>query len=296
MQILDGKALSAELRGKLKASVEKMKASHGLAPGLAVILAGENPASRVYVGRKIKACAELGFHSVLREFPAAAEAGSLKRQIREWNEAPEIHGILIQLPLPAPIRPEDVFSALKPEKDPDGLTLENRALLWTGSPRVIPCTPKGIVALLRRYGAPIEGQRAVVVGRSQIVGLPMAQQLLSLNATVTICHSRTKNLREAVRQGDIVIVCAGRKRLLGREDFKKGAVVVDVGIHRAGSGGKVRLEGDVRPEGLDSHLSAFSPVPGGAGPMTIAMLLENTFHLARLSLPRKNGRAAENPA
>lgn len=284
MQILDGKSLSAEIGRGLKAAAAEMKSRSGRPPGLAVILAGEDPASRLYVSRKIKFCRELGFHSVLREFPSGAEASSLTEQIEEWNSSPDIHGILIQLPLPPHIQESGVFARLKPEKDPDGLTLENKALLWAGAPRVVPCTPKGIIALLKRYNIPLEGQRAVVVGRSQIVGLPMARQLLAHNATVTVCHSRTKNLREAVRQGDIVIACAGRRGLLGREDFKSGAAVVDVGIHRAVSGGKVRLEGDVRTEGLSEHLSALSPVPGGAGPMTIAMLLENTFHLAKLAL------------
>ncbi len=268
---------------RLKAAAAEMKSRRGRPPGLAVILAGEDPASRLYVSRKIKFCRELGFHSVLREFPAGAEASSLTKQIEEWNTCPEIHGILIQLPLPRHIQEAEIFARLKPEKDPDGLTLENRALLWAGAPRVVPCTPKGIIALLKSYDIPLEGRSAVVVGRSQIVGLPMARQLLAHNATVTVCHSRTKSLKEAVCQGDIVVACAGRRGLLGREDFKKGAAVVDVGIHRVSSGGKVRLEGDVRTEGLEGHLSALSPVPGGAGPMTIAMLLDNTFHLAELA-------------
>ena len=288
MICLDGKALSAAIGEELKSRAAKMKGQCGRPPGLAVILAGENPASQIYVKRKIKACSKLGFYSVLKEFPAAAQASDLKSQIEEWNGAPEIHGILVQLPLPPSIREEEVFSRLKPEKDPDGLTLENKALLWAGSPRVIPCTPKGIITLLKRHSIPLEGRRAVVVGRSQIVGLPMARQLLFHNATVTVCHSRTQNLREAVSQGDIVVACAGRKGLLGKEDFKKGAAVVDVGIHRTSSGGKVLLEGDVRTEGLSDHLSALSPVPGGVGPMTIAMLLENTYRLAQLSLKGKS--------
>ena len=282
MKILEGKSPAAHEMACLKPEVERIKKSCGFPPGLAVILAGEDPASQIYVGRKIKACAEAGLHSWKKEFPSSVTSSELKNQIQEFNDNPEVHGILVQLPLPASINSEKVLSCVSPHKDPDGLTLENRALFWAGTPRVVPCTPFGIMKMLKYYDVPIEGRTAVVVGRSQIVGLPVAGQLLSHNATVTLCHSRTKNLREHTSRADIVIACAGQRGLLGREDFKERGVVVDVGIHRGAQG----LEGDVKKEGLEEWLFGVTPVPGGVGPMTIAMLVANTVHLAGLSLTR----------
>lgn len=280
MKILEGKSPASHEMARLKPEVERIKKACGFPPGLAVILAGDDPASRIYVGRKIKACQKAGLRSWKKEYLPSVTLPELKKQIQEFNENPEIHGILVQLPLPSSLDSEGILSCVSPHKDPDGLTLKNRGLFWTGTPRVIPCTPLGIIKMLKFYEIPIEGQAAVVVGRSQIVGLPMAGQLLSHNATVTLCHSHTEDLREHTSQADIVVVCAGQKGLLGREDFKKGAVVVDVGIHRGEQG----LEGDVRKEGLENWLSAVTPVPGGVGPMTIAMLVANTVHLASLSL------------
>ena len=280
MKLLDGKGPADRETSKVKTSVEEIKKTCGFPPGLAVILVGEDPASHIYVNRKIKACKRAGFYSCKKEYPPSVTLSELKKQIHEFNNDPKIHGILVQLPLPPSLDPEEVLSCISPEKDPDGLTLENRALLWAGKPRVVPCTPLGIIKILQFHNIPLKGRNAVVVGRSQIVGLPAANRLLFHNATVTLCHSQTENLREHTRRADIVIACAGKKELLGREDFKKGAVAVDVGIHRGPEG----LTGDIRREGLDDLLSAATPVPGGVGPVTIAMLVSNTARLARAAL------------
>ena len=284
MIYLDGKFLSLSLIENLKSRVLNFQTKHSIVPGLAVILVGDDSASQIYVHQKLKQCSSVGFHSILKEFSSNAQPLDLKKQIEEFNKDPKFHGVLIQLPLPSSFKEEEVLSWLDPQKDVDGLTLENRALLWSNRPRVIPCTPLGIIKLLKYYKITIAGQKAVVVGRSQIVGLPMAQQLLFHQATVTICHSKTKNLKQECSQADIVIACAGKKALLNKDYFKKEAVVVDVGIHRIVKDSKTRLVGDVQIEGLENHLKALSPVPGGVGPMTIAMLLENTFHLAEISM------------
>ena len=277
MKILNGKALSEKIFQNIFDEVQSLKQQNSLTPGLAVCLAGDNPASALYVKNKIKACEKAGFYSLLKKFPKNISKESLKKEILALNAESKIHGILVQLPLPEGLCEREVLSWLDPKKDVDALTLENKALLWEGNPRVTPCTPKGIISLLKHYNISIKGKRAVVVGRSQIVGLPLFQQLLSQNATVTLCHSHTKNLSEVCRSADIVSACAGVKGLLSRKDFKKGAVVVDVGIHRVNN----KLYGDVNTEGLEDHLSALSPVPGGVGPMTIASLLENCLYLAK---------------
>ena len=282
MVYLDGKSLSLSLIENLKSRVLDFQKKYSTAPGLAVILVGDDPASQVYVRHKLKQCSNIGFHSVLKRFPENVKASDLKKQIESLNEDSKFNGVLIQLPLPSSLKEEEVLSWLDPTKDVDGLTLENKALLWSNRQRVVPCTPLGVMRLLKHYKIPIEGQKVVVVGRSQIVGLPMVQQLLSHQATVTICHSRTKNLREECRVADIVVACAGKKTLLNKDFFKKGAVVVDVGIHREMRDSKTYLVGDVQTDGLEDYLKALSPVPGGVGPMTIAMLLENTLHLAEL--------------
>lgn len=274
MKLLDGKLLSQKIFQEIAGELKGLS----FVPGLSVILVGDDPASAIYVRNKIKACEKLGFYSLLKKQPANVSQADLKKLIQNLNTNEKIHGILVQLPLPSSLNKEDVLSYIEPQKDVDSLTLENKALLWSNQPRVIPCTPQGIMTLLKHYEVPIKGKKALVVGRSQIVGLPMFQQLLSHQATVTVAHSQTKNLSELSRQADIVVVCAGKKGLLAKEDFKKGAVVVDVGIHRSEKG----LSGDVKTEGLENHLSAFSPVPGGVGPMTIAMLLKNCFHLAKI--------------
>ena len=277
MKILNGKVLSEKIFKDIFDEVQKLKKNHGLKPGLAVCLVGDDPASALYVQNKIKACEKANFYSVLKKFPKDISTESLKKEILTLNTDNKIHGILVQLPLSEGLCEREVLSWIDPKKDVDALTLENKALLWQGKPRVIPCTPKGIISLLKHYEISMAGKTAVVVGRSQIVGLPMFQQLLSQNATVTVCHSQTKNLSEFCRLADIVVACAGVKGLLSKKDFKKGAVVVDVGIHRVDN----KLYGDVNREDLEDHLSALSPVPGGVGPMTIASLLENCVFLAK---------------
>ena len=277
MKLLDGKLLSQKIFEELSLKARELKKTRALVPGLAVLLIGDNPASEIYVKNKIKACQKVGFYSVLKKIPP--DISKIKKLLDELNGQNNIHGILVQLPLPPSLDKEEILSWIDPKKDVDGLTLKNKALLWSGSPRIVPCTPKGIISLLKHYDIPIKGQRAVIVGRSQIVGLPLLNQLLAEQATVTVCHSQTRNLSEICRQADIVVACTGKKGLLGKEDFKPGAVVVDVGIHREGK----KLCGDVRKEGLKDHLSALSPVPGGVGPMTIASLLENTFLCLRLA-------------
>lgn len=280
MKVLDGKSLSEQVLNDLSLKARKFKEKHSFPPGLAVILVGDDPASAIYVKNKMKACEKAGFHSVLKKLPETSSKEELKNQIQILNKDSKIHGILTQLPLPSSFKEEEVLSWINPKKDADGLTLENKALLWSGKARIVPCTPQGVIALLKHYEIPIKGQRAVVVGRSQIVGLPMAQQLLAENATVTISHSQSQNLSEICQEADIVVVCAGKAHLLGKEDFKKGAVAIDVGIHKK----EGKLLGDVRTEGLENHLSALSPVPGGVGPMTIAMLLKNCLKLAQLQV------------
>ena len=277
MKILDGKVLSEKIFKGIFDEVQALKKNCGLVPGLAVCLVGDNPASEVYVRNKMKACEKVGFYSVLKKFPKDISKENLKEEILALNADKNIHGILAQLPLPKGLCVREVLSWIDPKKDVDALTLENKALLWQGNPRVIPCTPKGIISLLKHYGISIAGKTAVVVGRSQIVGLPLFQRFLAHQATVTVCHSQTKNLSEICRLGDIVVACAGVKALLSKKDFKKDAVVVDVGIHRVDK----KLYGDVDTTGLANHLSALSPVPGGVGPMTIASLLENCLHLAK---------------
>ena len=272
MEVLDGRLLSQKIFHRLSEKLAKTD----LTPGLAVCLIGEDSASQVYVKNKIKACDRVGFYSVLKKYPSEISKSELRAEIQALNQDPKIHGLLIQLPLPSSFCEREILSFIDPKKDVDALSLENKALLWSGSPRLVPCTPKGIMSLLKAYNVSIKGQKAVVVGRSQIVGLPMFQQLLSHQATVTVCHSQTKNLSAICRSADIVVVCAGKRHLLSKKDFKKGAVVVDVGIHKQ----EGRLSGDVNPEGLEDHLSALTPVPGGVGPMTIASLLENCFQLA----------------
>ena len=273
---LDGKLLSLKIFDELSKETQSLKKT--VTPCLAVCLVGDDPASSVYVRNKIKACEKVGFLSLEKHFPATVSKEELKKEIEKLNQDPQVQALLIQLPLPQKFSEEEVLSWVDPKKDVDGLTLQNKALLWSGKAVIIPCTPKGILSLLSYYKIPIKGQKAVVVGRSQIVGLPLFQQLVSKNATVTLCHSHTKGLSEICKQADLVFACAGRRHLLSKKDFKKGAVVVDVGIHR---GENKKLYGDINPEGLETHLSALSPVPGGVGPMTIASLLENTLLLAK---------------
>lgn len=272
------KSRAAELRGKIQALTNGRL---GRKPGLAVVIVGQDPASQVYVKNKVKTTVALGLESFHYELAESISESELLCKIAELNRRPEIDGILVQLPLPKHIRSDIVIESILPEKDPDGLTVGNLGLLFVGRKRVAPCTPWGVMAILAHYKIPIAGQNAVVVGRSQIVGKPMAQLLLEANATVTVCHSKSRDLSAVTRAADLVVVAAGQPRFLGRESFRVGSVVIDVGMHRP-SGGEFagKLCGDVRFEELDGWASAATPVPGGVGPMTIQMLMENTVLLA----------------
>jgi methylenetetrahydrofolate dehydrogenase (NADP+) / methenyltetrahydrofolate cyclohydrolase len=281
MMILDGKAVAQVRRAQMAAKVTAFKAKYGRAPGLAVILVGEDPASQVYVRNKVAACHEVGIASQEAKLNKEASRAEVERAIARFNEANDIDGILLQLPLPAHLPGNDLIEMIAPEKDPDGLTMANMGRLFAGKPRSISCTPYGVMKILEHYKIPVAGKHAVVIGRSNIVGKPMAHLLLQANATVTICHSQTPDLAAVTRTGDIVVVAAGKPEFVGRDYFKKGAVVVDVGIHRrALADGKTKLCGDVKAAELDGWVAALTPVPGGVGPMTITMLLENTIHLA----------------
>jgi len=285
VQILDGKVVAEARRALIKGRVSQFKSKKGRTPGLAVILVGDDPASHVYVANKIKACAEVGIVSTEHRLPAAASMNELKAVIEKLNADPQVDGILMQLPLPKGLNSEQALQWISARKDADCLTTENLGLLWSGRPRTTPCTPWGVMVILEHYKIPIEGRTAVVIGRSNIVGKPMAYLLSQANATVTICHSKTENLREHTLRADIVVVAAGQPEFLGVGDFREGSVVIDVGMHRKPSAdGKSKLCGDVRLKELGDVIEAGTPVPGGVGPMTITMLLENTLRLAELSL------------
>lgn len=283
MQILDGRLVAQETRTELKRKIHRFFEQNKQRPGLAVILVGDNPASRIYVRQKIKAAKEVGISSEVFSFPGDVPVHELKQKIQNLNRDSSVHAILVQLPLPSAFSSGEVISWVDPKKDPDCLTVENQGLAWSGQPRVLPCTPSGVMKLFEHYNISLKGRKAVVVGRSQIVGLPMAQLLLRANATVTVCHSHTKELSRFTKEADIVVVAAGRPGLLGKPDFKQGAVVVDVGIHRITEQGKSVLSGDVRFKEIQDQVSFATPVPGGVGPMTVAMLLVNTFQLACLN-------------
>jgi methylenetetrahydrofolate dehydrogenase (NADP+)/methenyltetrahydrofolate cyclohydrolase len=279
MILLDGKVVAAVRRDALKPRIEMFKKTVGRAPHLCVILVGEDPASQVYVRNKHLACEKAGIDSSIHRLPAEATQDLVLQWIERLNLDPGVDGILVQMPLPKHLSIEPVLRNIMIEKDADGLTYANAGYLMSGKPFVKPCTPMGIMSILEHYKIKVEGMNAVVVGRSQIVGKPMALLLNEANATVTLCHSKTRNLRGHTSRADLVVVAAGQKRLLGKEDFKNGAVVIDVGMHGAGAG---ELCGDVRFEELADIVSAITPVPGGVGPMTITSLLENTVFLAEV--------------
>ncbi|MYE07398.1 MAG: bifunctional 5,10-methylenetetrahydrofolate dehydrogenase/5,10-methenyltetrahydrofolate cyclohydrolase [Oligoflexia bacterium] len=287
MQILDGRLVAQKITTELKRKIHSFYEQHKISPGLVVILVGNNPASQVYVHQKIKTAKQVGIHSKVLSLPEDISLNKLKQTIQSLNQDPAIHAILVQLPLPHPLSWREVVSHIDPRKDPDCLTVENQGLAWSGQARVLPCTPSGIMKLFEHYNIILKGKKAVVVGRSQIVGLPMAQILLRANATVTVCHSHTKNLSKITQEADLVVVAAGCPGLLGKKDFKKGAVVVDVGIHRTIENNKTILKGDVLFEELKNWVAYATPVPGGVGPMTVTILLENTFQLACLAAESK---------
>lgn len=276
-QIIDGAALSATLREALKREVAAL-APAGFQPGLAVILAGEDPASKVYVRNKIKACAEVGIRSELYEFPMHVSEDAVLDCIRTLNAAAHIHGILVQLPLPRQVDEGKVLETLSVEKDVDGFHVRNVGSLVVGRPGFVPCTPAGCLAMLDHIGCRIEGKEAVVVGRSNIVGKPMALLLLQRSATVTVCTSRTVDLAGHTRRADILVVATGKPRMISAEMVKPGATVIDVGINRLPDG---KLAGDVDFEAVKARAGWITPVPGGVGPMTITMLLANTVRSAR---------------
>jgi len=282
MILLDGKLVSQARREALRPRIEQFKLKTGRAPHLVVVLVGQNVASQVYVRNKVKACESLGMQSTKLELPESLPQQALEDTIRKLNETDNVDGILVQLPLPKGLKEEPILEILSPEKDADGFTFQSLGHLWGGKPFVAPCTPSGVMSILAHYHINPAGMRCVVVGRSNIVGKPMAHLLTTADATVTLCHSKTKDLSSYTRQADLVVVAAGKRHMLGREDFKQGAVVIDVGMHGSGEGNGVT--GDVRISELEDWVRAVTPVPGGVGPMTITTLLENTVTLAEKRL------------
>lgn len=283
-QILDGNALSKTLRAEIAERAQALKA-RGIQPGLAVLLVGENPASQVYVRNKVKACQDSGLYSVLEQYPVDLAETTLLEHIARLNADPKIHGILVQLPLPAHINEHKVIEAIAPEKDVDGFHISNAGLLMTGQPLFRPCTPYGVMKLLAAAKVPIKGSHAVIVGRSNIVGKPMAMLLLQESATVTVCHSATRDLPAMTRQADILVAAVGRPRMITGDMVKPGAVVIDVGINRLPESEGGKLCGDVDFASVSEVASWITPVPGGVGPMTITMLLMNTIEAAERRLP-----------
>jgi len=280
-EIIDGKAFAAELRARVATTVSTLESSHGLIPGLAVVLVGEDPASEVYVRNKGKQTVEVGMASFEHRLSDQTTEGELLVLIDQLNSDPTVHGILVQLPLPAQINTHAVINAIDPDKDVDGFHLINVGRLTTGESGLVPCTPLGCMMLLRAYAGDLSGQNAVIVGRSNIVGKPMASLLLAAHCTVTVAHSRTKDLTDVCRQADILIAAVGRAEMIQGGWIKPGATVIDVGINRIdGENGKKRLVGDVEFASASAVAGAITPVPGGVGPMTIACLLRNTVQAA----------------
>jgi len=276
--IIDGKAFAAKVRGKVAEHVARLKADHGLTPGLAVVLVGEDPASQVYVRSKGKMTVEVGMNSVEHKLKEDTSEADLLALIEQLNADPEIHGILVQLPLPKHLDEDLVINSIDPSKDVDGFHISNVGLLGTGQKSMVPCTPLGCLMMLRDYHGSLSGMGAVVVGRSNIVGKPMAQLLLGDSCTVTIAHSRTKNLADVVKRADIVVAAVGRPQMVPGDWIKPGATVIDVGINRIEKPeGGTRLVGDVDFDSCAAVAGAITPVPGGVGPMTIACLLANTI-------------------
>jgi methylenetetrahydrofolate dehydrogenase (NADP+)/methenyltetrahydrofolate cyclohydrolase len=275
--IIDGKAFAATVRGKVADHVTKLKDEHGITPGLAVVLVGEDPASQVYVRSKGKQTVEVGMNSFEHKLPADTDEATLLSLIATLNTDPTVHGILVQLPLPKHLDEDLVINSIDPAKDVDGFHISNVGLLGTGQKSMVPCTPLGCLMMLRDYHGSISGMDAVVIGRSNIVGKPMAQLLLNDSCTVTIAHSRTKDLAEVVRRADIVVAAVGRPEMVPGDWIKPGATVIDVGINRIEKpDGGTRLVGDCDYASCAEVAGAITPVPGGVGPMTIACLLANT--------------------
>jgi methylenetetrahydrofolate dehydrogenase (NADP+)/methenyltetrahydrofolate cyclohydrolase len=275
-QKIDGNALSQKLRAEVTLRTTALKAK-GITPGLAVILVGENPASQVYVRNKVKACEDSGLHSILEKHPASLTEAALLNRIKALNQDTSIHGILVQLPLPEHIDAQKVIEAISPAKDVDGFHIASAGALMTGMPGFWPCTPYGCMKMLESIGYELKGKHAVVIGRSNIVGKPMALMLLQKNATVTICHSATQDLKAITLQADVIVAAVGKRNILTADMVKPGAVVLDVGMNRNEEG---ELCGDVDFVGVEQVAGYITPVPGGVGPMTITMLLINTLEAA----------------
>ena len=275
-QTIDGNALSRQLRADVQNRTAALRA-RGTTPGLAVVLVGDNPASQVYVRNKVKACEDAGLHSVLEKYDAALSEAQLLARVEALNNDPAIHGILVQLPLPAHIDAQKVIEAISPAKDVDGFHIASAGALMTGMPGFWPCTPYGCMKMLESFGFDLRGKHAVVNGRSNIVGKPMALMLLAKNATVTVCHSATPDLKAHTLLADVVVAAVGKRNVLTADMVKPGAVVLDVGMNRDADG---KLCGDVDFDGLKEVASHITPVPGGVGPMTITMLLVNTLEAA----------------
>lgn len=277
-EIIDGKLVSAKLRQELKDDIAKFKAQTGVTPRLAVVVVGDDPASAVYVRNKHKACLDVGIESFDIRFPAEISESELLACIDRLNADERVDGILVQLPLPKHISSARVIERISPKKDVDAFHPENVGRIMIGKYSFLPCTPAGIVELLKAYNVQVEGKGCVVVGRSNIVGKPMALLLQELNGTVTVCHSRTQNIKEICREADIIVVAIGKAGFLSADMVKPGAVVIDVGINRNEEG---KLCGDVKFDDVSAVASMITPVPGGVGPMTITMLLKNTFSAAK---------------
>ncbi|HEY8945822.1 MAG TPA: bifunctional methylenetetrahydrofolate dehydrogenase/methenyltetrahydrofolate cyclohydrolase FolD [Polyangiaceae bacterium] len=278
-KLIDGKQIAAKVRQDVAARVAAFRGRHGRAPGLDVVLVGDDPASAVYVRNKEKASVEVGLAGRVHRLAATTPETELLALVRRLNDDPAVDGILVQFPVPAGIRQTEVVRTIDPSKDVDGLTAQSAGALWSGQPGLVPCTPRGCVRLLEESGVRLDGARAVVVGRSNLVGKPVAGLLLAANATVTLAHSRTRDLPAVCRTADILIAAVGRPRVIGVDCVQPGAVVIDVGVNRLENG---KLCGDVDFDAVAPIAGAITPVPGGVGPMTIAMLLENTVLAAEM--------------
>lgn len=283
-RMLDGKALAQQLQAELRGEVAAFIQRTGITPGLDVVLVGENPASEVYVRNKHTATEKAGMRGALHKLPASTSKEELLAVVERLNRDPAVHGILVQLPLPPQIPSDAILAAIDPSKDVDAFHAENVGLLVQGRPRFLPCTPHGVVQILQRCGIPTAGKHAVIVGRSDIVGKPLANMLVQkgLDCTVTVCHSRTADLSSITRQADILVAAIGVPRFVKADMVKPGAVVIDVGINRVEEAGKSKLCGDVDFDAVKEVASAITPVPGGVGPLTITMLLKNTLLAAEL--------------
>lgn len=281
--LIDGNALSQQMRADFAARTQSLIAQ-GVRPGLAVILVGENPASQVYVRNKVKACEQVGIHSLLEKYPQELSQADLLARVDALNNDPSVHGILVQLPLPAHIDAQKIIEAIAPNKDVDGFHVASAGALMTGLPAYWPCTPHGCMKMLESIGYKLKGKHAVVIGRSNIVGKPMALMLLQENATVTVCHSATVDLKHHCLQADVIVAAVGKRNVLTADMVKPGAVVLDVGMNRDDAG---KLCGDVDFEAVKLVAGYITPVPGGVGPMTITMLLANTLDSAQQALSSK---------